>query len=159
MFSTFSEDGGDRSQAMEELHYKVKDYCPDFRHCAKPLDIINGVYAYPLVNTDRMRAQQGLFAIYGLSQYWNFRKYFEYQRSEEVSFSIAMEQFLKNFIDQEDQIRDMEEKIYGIHRISIDKNKASELKSALKKLGIDKETLGCSMETTYLNFIEAEEGE
>lgn len=158
MFSTFSEDGGYRSQAMEELHYKVKDYCPDFRYCAKPLDIINGVYAYPLVNTDRMRAQQGLFAIYGLSQYWNFRKYFEYQRSEEVSFSIAMEQFLKNnAIDQKDQIRGMEEKIYGIHRIPIDINKASELKRALKKLGIDKETLGCSMETTYLNFIEAEE--
>lgn len=53
----------------------------------------------------------------------------------------------------------MEEKIYGIHRIPIDINKASELKRALKKLGIDKETLGCSMETTYLNFIEAEEGE
>lgn len=160
LFSTFSEDGGYRSQAMEELHYKVKDFCPDFRYCAKPLDIINGVYVYPLVNTDRMRAQQGLFAIYGLSQYWNFRKYFEYQRLQKVDFSIAMEQFLKNnAIDQKDQIRGMEENIYGIHRISIDINKASELKSALKKLGIDKETLGCSMETTYLNFIEAEEGE
>ena len=68
LFSTFGENGGYRSQAMEELHYKVKDYCPDFRYCAKPLDIINGVYAYPLVNTDRMRAQQGLFAVYGLSQ-------------------------------------------------------------------------------------------
>ena len=96
LFSTFSEDGGYRSQAMEELHYRVKDYCPDFRYCAKPLDVINGVYVYPLINTDRMRAQQGLFAIYGLSQYWNFRKYFEYQRSQKVSFSKALKQLLNN---------------------------------------------------------------
>lgn len=157
MFSTFSEDGGYRSQAMEELHYRVKDYCPDFRYCAKPLDVINGVYVYPLVNTDRMRAQQGLFAIYGLSQYWNFRKYFEYQRLQRVSFSKALKQLLNNNVKKNKKIRDMEKMIYGIHRISIDINKASELKRALKKLGIDKETLGCSMETTYLNFIEAEE--
>lgn len=103
LFSTFSEDGGYRSQAMEELHYKVKDYCPDFRYCAKPLDIINGVYAYPLVNTDRMRAQQGLFAIYGLSQYWNFRKYFEYQRSQKVRFSKALKQFLNNNVKKKAQ--------------------------------------------------------
>ena len=155
-FSTFSENDGYRSQAMEELHYKVKNYCPDFRYCAKPLDIINGVYVYPLVNTDRMRVQQGLFAIYGLSQYWNFVKYFEYQKSQGVDFPEAMKQFLKNNVkSKKKQIRDMEEKIYGIHRIPIDIKKTSGLKSALKKLGIDKETLGCSMETTYLNLIEA----
>ena len=48
----------------------------------------------------------------------------------------------------------MEDYLYGIERVSIDTNKASELKSALKKLGIDKETLGSSLETTYNKYIE-----
>lgn len=151
LFSTFSKNGGYLSKAMEELHYRVKGYCPDFRYCARPLDIINGVYVYPLVNTDRMRAQQGLFAIYGLSQYWNIQRYLEYQKSK-VSFFNAMKQFLENNVKAVEQIRDMEDTIYGINRIPIYSEKVSELKSALKKLGVDKETLGCSMETTYLNF-------
>ena len=69
-----------KSKSMEELYQKVKSFYPEFRRCARPLDIINGAFVYPIVNTERMRAQKGLFALYGLSQYWNFKKYMEYQR-------------------------------------------------------------------------------
>lgn len=143
-----------RSKSMEELYQKVKSFYPEFKRCAKPLDLINGVFVYPIVNTDRMRAQKGLFALYGLSQYWNFQKYMKYQESKNVGFYPAIRQFIENNVNAHKwEIRDMEEKIYGIDRISIEINKAPELNSALKELGVDKETLGCSLETTYYSFI------
>lgn len=143
-----------QSKSMEELYHKVQSFYPEFRRCARPLDIINGAFVYPIVNTDRMRAQKGLFALYGLSQYWNFKKYMKYQESKNVGFYPAIRQFIENNVNaHKGEIRDMEEKIYGIDRISIDKKKASELNSGLKKLGVDKETLGCSLETTYYSFI------
>lgn len=148
-----------RSKSMEELYYKVKSFYPEFTRCARPLDIINGVYVYPIVNTDRMRAQKGLFALYGLSQYWDFKRYMEYQESSKVEFYEAINLFLENNLASQKErksvdIRKMEDYIYEIERVSIDTNKTSELKSALKKLGIDKETLGCSLETTYNKYIE-----
>lgn len=159
LFSQCDDYEGYQSKSMEELHYKVKDFYPDFRRCASTLDVINGVYVYPIVNTDRMRAQKGLFALYGLSQYWNFKRYMEYQKSNNVEFYEAINLFLENNLASQKErksvdIRKMEDYIYGIERVSIDTNKATELKSALKKLGIDKETLGCSLETTYNKYIE-----
>ena len=159
LFSQSKDYDGYRSKAMEELHYKVKGFYPEFRRCAKPLDIINGTYVYPFVNTDRMRAQQGLFAIYGLSQYWNFKKYLKYIKSKNICFSQAVRIFLKNDITTltrtNIRINEMEESIYGVKRIPINTNSFPELRRSLRKLGIDKESLGCSIETTYKKLIES----
>lgn len=158
LFSCVDDNDRYRSKPMEELYYKVKEYCPDFRRCTKPLDIINGTYVYPLVNTDRMRAQQGLFAIFGLSQYWNFKKYLEHQIKKK-DFYDAVFQFLDNNITAQKgrknkKIKAMEDELFGVRRIPIDIGKFSELSHDLKKLGVDKETLGCSMKTTFNNCLD-----
>lgn len=160
-----------KSKVMEELYYKVQGFYPEFRRCAKSLDIINGAFVCPIVNTDRMRAQQGLFAIYGLSQYWNFKNYLAFHAEEGTCFYEAVRQFLDNKTTSNNDdktssnendkktsnkaFKEMEESIYGVKRIPINTNSFPELRRSLRKLGIDKESLGCSIETTYKKLIES----
>lgn len=138
------------SQCMEQLFYQIKNNYPEFRRCAKVIDLLNGCYVFPIVNTDRMRAQQGVFALYGLSKYWNVAKLIDYLKEkdftdEEIIRILIEDEKLPEKID----LKKLEEELYCVKRKQIPHNSLKSIENKLDLVGINKEMLGCGIDTTY----------
>lgn len=155
-FMCINEDGTYFSPVMEQLFFQIQNYYPEFRRCAKTIHLLNGAIVLPIVNTDRMRAQQGLFALFGLSKYWNILKLINYLKEKEYK-DEAIVKILIEAIELPKDIWDdsyFEDKIFNSQRKKIKKELIENIIKKLSIVGINKEMLGCAMDTTYYSFRE-----
>lgn len=57
---------------LDELDWQIRcSYSQWYEKIERPMDLLNGHFVNPCVNTDRMRVQQGSFMMFGLSRYWD----------------------------------------------------------------------------------------
>ncbi len=153
------------SSILCKLHSKIMLECPSFNMKLSPLDILNGVFVSPVVNTPRMIAQQGLFMLYGLSDFWNVNYFMTYMNSENVSYHNILEYVIYNDdsflcmksddgnviineIRDEDKLIDFFRSVYKAELYRITKQSKIKLRKELKFLGVDKATMGRSEITT-----------
>ena len=139
------------SDSLEQLYYCIQKYYIEYRRCVRPLDLINGSFVSPIVNTDRMRMQNGAFGLLGLFSNWNLLKYIKYlEKSNSLTANEIIDRIVKN---QTDSSHDMENDLFGFIRMRIPAGKKEEVSKNLSFLKIDKETLGCGLDTTYYQFL------
>lgn len=151
-----NEDGTYFSPVMEQLFFQIQNYYPEFRRCAKTRDFLNGDIVLPIVNTDRMRAQQGLFALFGLSKYWNILKIIDYLKEKNYKDEAIVKILIEEVELPEDILNNLnfEDKIFNSKRIPIKRKLIENIIKKLSIVGINKEMLGCAMDTTYYSFRE-----
>jgi len=155
----------------DRLYFQIQQNYPVFYECARPLDLLNGVFVTPIVNTNRMRAQQGAFMLFGLSRYWDVLKCMEFLDKEKFTYKDIMQfiiedkplddktnlfyQHYKALPENEyrEKVREFEDYIFGITRYSLDGTKKADVLRKLDEMGINKQTLGCGMDTTYYNML------
>ncbi len=148
-----NDDGVYFSYAMEQLYYQIKSYYSDFRRGTSTLDLLNGSFVSPIVNTDRMRAQQGVFAIYGLSKYWNIILLVEFLRQRKVSDADIVKIMIEDKdIPSEIDLLQLENKLFNIRRKQVPIVEVTSIRKMLENIGINKEMLGCGMDSTYYSY-------
>ena len=153
--------------AKEDSAYKMK---------IRPTDILDGVFVRPVFNSERMVAQHGAFMLYGLSFFWNTWKAIKYfyrntGTDAEERWTTILTRLVFNdlsFLSSEPSTkkgisscpsaqRRLHDFMFSIYRLkcwnldSTDEEKEN-LRRQLKLLGVDKATLGRSVETTYYDM-------
>lgn len=151
---------------LGELDWQIKCSYPQwYNNLEKPIDLLNGCFVNPCVNTDRMRVQQGSFMIFGLSRYWNIERCVKFLEDKGCSIDE-----IYNFITQNDpifsngkkcnlfekhniNIEEFENYVFNARRYKIcDSKNKDDILEDLSISGINKQALGCSMQTTYFQY-------
>lgn len=161
------ETGNFESSNLCTLYGKISIECPSFSKSFRPLDLLNGIFVNPVVNTARMIAQQGAFMLYGLSAFWDVQAFINYMCSEQRkyesyslfesilyylifnddSFLISGTSSDTGFRD-EDKLIGFMKQVYNAHLYKILLSDKSRIFNELKFLGVDKATMGRSEITT-----------
>ena len=162
------ETGNYYSSILNSLHEKIMLECPSFEKSIKALDILNGTFVSPVVNTPRMIAQQGLFMLYGLSAFWDINSFISYMCSENARYKDCnlFESIIRAIIFndsslflphvsesldfiEEDKLIDFMVRVFNARLIRIKPDRKEDILNELRFRGISKETIGRSESTTY----------
>lgn len=161
------------------LHGHITQEAPAFAIKLKPSDILNGVFVRPVFNSDRMIAQHGAFMLYGLSFFWNIWKAIRYfyrelsMKDSDLWTTISRrlifndQRFLlpDNVVNKKNNStcppdqKKLHDFMYAIYRmksweLELDGkgNMKERLLRQLGLLGVDKVTMGRSVETTWFGL-------
>lgn len=165
------------------LHGHITQEAPAFAIKLKPSDILNGVFVRPMFNSDRMIAQHGAFMLYGLSFFWNIWKAIRYfyrelsMKDSELWTTISRRLIFNDqrfllpdnvVIKKKDKYttcppdpKKLHDFMYAIYRIkSWELDGTEDMKDRLLRqlglLGVDKVTMGRSVETTWFGLNRSE---
>ena len=159
------ETGNYESAVLPKLHGKITLECPSFGKSIKPLDILNGTFVSPVVNTPRMIAQQGLFMLYGLSAFWDVIAFINHMCDKNLKYGkrSLLESILHSLIWNSDDFLRKDKSGFAdeasliaflnsvfnawLYRIEPGEKK-KEILEGLSFLGISKATMGRSEITT-----------
>ena len=151
---------------LNELDWQISCSYPQwYKKNERPMDLLNGHFVNPCINTDRMRVQQGSFMMFGLSRYWDIERCVKFLEDNGCSIDE-----IYNFITQNDpifsngkkcnlfekhniNIEEFENYVFNARRYKICDNKnKDDILEDLSISGINKQALGCSMQTTYFQY-------
>ena len=151
---------------LDELDWQISCSYPQWHEkIERPMHLLNGHFVNPCVNTDRMRVQQGSFMMFGLSRYWDIERCVKFLEDNGCSIDE-----IYNFITQNDpifsngkkcnlfekhniNIEEFENYVFNARRYKICDNKnKDDILEDLSISGINKQALGCSMQTTYFQY-------
>lgn len=160
--SMLADDNGYVSKTMEMLHSFARKHDPDIKRNMSPIDLMNGVFVMPPESNERVSAQKGAFALYGLFRFWNIQRVLPCFLGDGASgLCSAVSVLLDNAgfgepvpcacaESLEKAAFCLEEKRFS--RVAT--GRRDYLLANLSAIGIDKKGLGCSMDCTYLNMLD-----